>query len=94
MKPNNELIKKKSLCRLLSVISLYPNVDYLFDPVVIAEEFFWVSSIGGSFTADILSISVFRKKINIKLHHLNEELENANKTKIRFFVTSRKQQLR
>ncbi|SIS90281.1 Signal transduction histidine kinase [Kaistella chaponensis] len=85
MKPNNELIKKKSLCRLLLVISLYPNVDYLFDPVVIAEEFFWVSSIGGSFTADILSISVFRKKINIILHHLNAELENANKTKMRFF---------
>ena len=64
---------------------MYPNVDYFFDPVVIAEEFFWVSSIGGSFTADILSISVFRKKINIKLHHLNAELENANKTKMRFF---------
>lgn len=26
-----------------------------------------------------------RKKINIKLHHLNAELENANKTKMRFF---------
>ena len=60
-------------------------MDYFFDPVVIAEEFFWVSSIGGSFTADILSISDFRKKINIKLHHLNAELENANKTKMRFF---------